>query len=259
MVKKVLSIALWVVTGAALITLFVFGRSWYLETPLKGVSIIVERCHPTGFVDNDTLSAQIQTLCGMEHQATIASIDLTKIDKMLDNNLWIAHSNTYIDLNDTLHVTIREYEPTLRVYNHDGRSIYVTRNGDLIPTSPRYTPHTIIASGNYHFAMPGKNSNIADSLYRDAGIAEALTIAKAIGKDAYLREHIGQIYRNTDNKYEITVNNLPVQVILGDTCMIDNKLQRLKTLLEKYHGTEEMELYKTMSLEYKNQIVCTKK
>lgn len=258
MVKKILSIALWVITGAALIVLFVFGRKWYLETPLKGVCVTIERRHATGFIENDSLTARIQTLCDMEHQAAIATIDMTKLSQMLDNNLWIAHSNIYIDLNDTLRVTVKEYEPALRVYNRDGRSVYVTYDGFIIPTNPHYTPHTIIASGNYNFAMPVKNSNIADSLYMNAGLAEALVIAKAIEKDDFLKEHIGQIYRNADNEYELIVNNLPIQVILGDTYMVSNKLQRLKTLLEKYLGTEEMEAYKTMSLKYKNQIVCTK-
>ena len=50
-----------------------------------------------------------------------------------------------------------------------------------------------------------------------------------------------------------------MQVILGDTCMVDNKLYRLKVLLEKYQGTSELEAYQSMNLKYNNQIVCTKK
>ena len=123
---------------------------------------------------------------------------------------------------------------------------YLTANGTVIPASPHYTPHLIIASGNYDLAT-------------GVGFDETLAIAKAIGKDQRYTDHIGQIYRNNDNEYELIVNNLPIQVLIGDTCDIDSKLHRLETLLEKYHGTEELTGYKTMSLKYKNQIVCTKK
>lgn len=259
MVKKILSIILWVVTGAALIALFVFGHKWYLETPLKGVSCFVERSHANGFIIKDSIIAHAKVICNTEHQAAISTVDMMKIQRMLNGNPWIAQSSAYIGLNDTLCISIKEYEPVLRVYNHDGTSVYLTRNGNIIPSSPHYTPHLIIASGNYSFASPDKNANVTDSLYLQSGLVETLSIAKAIGKDQYLKEHIGQIYRNNDNEYEITVNNLPVQVILGDTCSVDNKLFRLKVLLEKYHGTMELEGYKTMSLKYKNQIVCTKK
>lgn len=259
MVKKILSIILWVVTGAAIIVLFAFGRKAYLETPLKGIHLSMERSHATGFVINDSIITHAQKLCGMEHQAAIASVDMMKLRKLLDDNPWIAKSSAYINLNDSLIIKAKEYEPALRVYNHDGQSIYVTHEGVIVPSCPHYTPHLMIASGNYDFALPHRNGDIADSLYLDSGLAEALAIVQAINKDQFLKDNIGQIYRNADNEYEVIVNNLPVQVILGDTCAVDNKLHRLKVLLEKYQGTTELESYKSMSLKYKNQIVCTKK
>ena len=177
MVKKILSIVLWVVTGAAIIVLFAFARKGYLETPLKGIGLNVERAHGIGFVENDSIIAQAKSICGMEHQTAIGDIDMTKLHRMLDDNPWISRSSVYIDLNDTLRLTAAEYEPVLRVYNHEGRSVYVTREGVIIPSSPRYTPHLIIASGNYGFATPRRNGNITDSLYLSSGLAEALRAA----------------------------------------------------------------------------------
>ena len=259
MVKKILSIVLWVITGVAIITLFAFARKGYLETPLKGIDLNVERVQGSGFVEDDSIIAQARLICGMERHATISDIDMMQLHRMLNENPWIARSTVYIDLNDTLRLNAAEYEPVLRVYNSEGRSVYITRKGVIIPSSPHYTPHLIIASGNYGFATPRHNGNISDSLYLNSGLAEALAIAQSIEKDQFLKEHIGQIYRNNDNEYEVIVNNLPIQVIVGDTCGIDNKLFRLKVLLEKYQGTTEMEGYQSMSLKYKNQIVCTKK
>ena len=259
MVKKILSIILWVITGAAIVVLFIFGRKSYLETPLKGISFAIERYHEKGFIESDSILARAQAICGMERQASIASVDMMQLRRMLDSNPWIAEAGAHIGLNDTLFIKAREYEPMLRVYNSNGLSVYVTAEGVIIPSSPHYTPHLIIASGNYNFAMPQKNGNTADSLYRNSGLDETLSIAKAIGKDQFLIDHIGQIYRNNDNEYELIVNNLPVQVLLGDTCDIDSKLHSLEVLLEKYHGTEELLNYRTMNLKYKNQIVCTKK
>ncbi len=259
MVKKILKIALWVVTGAALLVLFVYGRKWYLETPLRGIRFNLERCHEQGFVDKDSVIAYATVLSGLDDKASIASVDLLKIRRMLDKSPWVAASSAYIDLDDTLYIKAKEYEPLMRVYNHDGRSVYLTKEGVIIPSSPRYTPHVLIASGSFDFAMPQKGSTIADSLYQGTGLTEVLTIAKAVSRDSYLREHIGQIHKDTDNQYELTVNTLPSRVILGDTVMVTDKLARLKTLLKKYEGTEELTGYKTLSLEYNHQIVCTKK
>ncbi len=244
MVKKILRIVLWVVTGAALIVLFVAGRKWYLETPLKGIQIHLERSHADGFVQKDSLMAYAEAVSGLRQHARISSVDMQRISKLLSDNPWIERGSAFIDLNDTLSITAKEYEPVLRVFGVDGRSVYVTAEGTLIPSSPHYTPHLLIASGNFD---------------EQSGIAEALAIAQAINADAYLTEHIGQIYRNQDQEFEVTVNNLPAKVILGDTTDLDSKLLRLRTLLEKYNNTEELIGYKTLDIKYKNQIVCTKK
>ena len=259
MVRKIFSILLWVVTGAALIFLFIVGRTWYLQTPLKGVGIQLERSHAKGFVQKDSLQASAEAICGLARQNNIANIDLLRIERLLNDNPWIEQGSAYIGLNGQLIVKAREYEPALRVYGTDGRSVYVTDEGKVIPSSPNYTPHLIIASGHFTFPVPGRQAHVGDSVYGNTGLSEALTLAQAVRSDAYLAAHIGQIYRNADNDFELTVNNLPAKVIVGDLTDLDHKLSRLKTILERYLNTEELLGYKSLNLKYKNQIVCTKK
>jgi cell division protein FtsQ len=258
MVKKILKIALWVITGVALVVLFAFGRKRYLETPLQGISFQLERNHKNGFVQKDSIISYAEAICDLEHRAALGSVNLTKIQQLLDGNPWIEKSSAYIGLNDTLVIKAKEYEPVLRVFNQDKRSVYVTPNGVIFPSSPHYSPRVIIASGNFRFPTPGKSSCVTDSIYAQAGISEALTIAMTINQDPFLTGNIGQIYRDEQNEYELMVNNVSARVILGDTIDVDDKLSRLATLLEKYSGTEELKAYKTLNLKYKNQIVCTK-
>ena len=258
MVKKILSIILWVITGAALIVLFVFGRNWYLETPLKGIKLSLERSHINGFVDQDTMLANAAAVCDLAHQNKITNVDMKRINKLLADNPWIENGSAYIGLNDTLTIKAKEYEPVLRVYGNDGRSVYVTAEGKIIPSSPRYTPHLIIASGNFSLPMPQRNACVNDTLFGSTGIAEALILSQTIVRDDYLAEHVGQIYRNQEGEFELTVNNLPPKVIVGDIDNINHKMSRLRVLLEKYNNTEELINFKTLDLRYKNQIVCTK-
>ena len=258
MVKKILKIALWVITGAALVVLFIFGRKWYLETPLKGIAFQLERSHRNGFVEKDSVVSYAKAICDIEHHAAISTINMSKIQQLLDRNPWIESASAYIGLNDTLIIKAKEYEPVLRVYNQDKRSVYVTKEGILFPSNPLYSPRVIIASGNFVFPFPTKNSRVTDSVYAHTGLSEALTIAMAVNSDPFLTGNIGQIYKDEHNEYELMVNNLSAKVILGDIDAITDKLSRLATLLEKYSGTEELKAYKSLDLKYKNQIVCTK-
>jgi cell division protein FtsQ len=258
MVKKILRIVLWALTGAALVVLFVFGRKWYLETPLKGVRFDLERHHPTGFVEHDSVVGYMEALCNLEGQTPLHRIKLREVQQYLNNNPWVEQSGAYIGLNDTLIIHAKEYEPVLRVFNQNTQSVYVTAEGMLLPSSEHYTPRMLLASGQFDFNVLKHRCPVSDSLYLGSGIQEALHIALAIQRDPFLNSCIGLIHRNSRNEYELMVNNLDARVVLGDTCLVDTKLARLRTLLEKYLGTEELNGYKTLNLRYKNQIVCTK-
>lgn len=255
MVKKVLSIILWVITAGAIVVLFVFGRKTYLDTPLKGIGFSLEQSSKRGCVEKDTMLSHIEQLCDLEHQAKISSIDMMKLKKMLISNPWIEQAGGYIGLNDTLVIKAKEHKPVVRIFNKQGRSVFVTEHGTIIPFSPKHTPRLIIANGDFDFPTPRDNADMNDSIY--AGVPEALHIAQAINNNPFLMGNIGQICK-TGDEYELVVNNLSARVIFGDTCATNDKMQRLRTLLEKYSGTSELEPYKTLNLKYKNQIVCTK-
>ena len=258
MVKKILRIVLWALTGAALVVLFVFGRKWYLETPLKGVRFDLERPHPMGFVERDSVVGYMEALCDLQGGTHLNRIEMRKVQQYLNNNPWIEQSSAYIGLNDTLIIQAKEYEPVLRVFNRNTQSVYVTAEGMVLPSSDHYTPRMLLANGAYDFPIWKHACPVTDSLYADSGLQEALHIALAIQRDPFLNGSIGLIHRNSRNEYELMVNNLDARVVLGDTCLVDTKLARLKTLLEKYLGTDELNGYKTLNLRYKNQIVCTK-
>ena len=257
MVKKILSIILWVITGGALVVLFVCGRKAYLDTPLKGIDFSFEQSNSKGCVEKDTLLSTIETLCDIKHEATISSIDMMGIKKLLYDNPWIEQASGYIGLDEILTLKANEHKPIVRIFNKTGHSVFVTEKGIIIPFSPKHSPRLMIANGDFDFPMPRQNANMTDSLYAATGIPEAVHIALALNKDPFLTGSIGQIYKNND-EYELIVNDLPAKAILGDTCATNDKLSRLRTLLENYSGTHELLPYKTLNLKYKNQIVCTK-
>ncbi len=255
MVKKILSILVWFITAGGIVTLFIFSRMNYLSTPLKSISISIEGANGHEFVDKDTLLYEIGSICHINSKASIGSVDMLQIEKHLNNNPWIEKAASYIGLDSVLYINVKEYEPALRVFNKAGKSMYVTNEGVVFPTSKTFTPRILIASGNFDFPT---DINMNDSIYQNSGIADALYICQAIKKDDFAQSFIGQIYRNDAGEYEIAANGIHAQVILGDTCQIGNKLLKMKTFLKYKLGSEELNNYKKVNLEFENQIVCTK-
>ena len=254
MVKKILSILLWVVTAAGLIALFVFAREDYLHTSLKSIQLLPST--DTGFVRKTALHDEIERLCNKKN---VGTVDMMAIQKVMDDNSWIESSASYVDLDGTLNVSFKEYEPWFRVYGKNGRSVYVTRNGVVIPPSRIYTPYVLVASGNFELRSDSVAYRLNDSLESDKNLLNALHWCGAIEGNDFVSHCVGQLYCNKKDLFEITVKGFDGRVIVGDTCDAADKLNRLEVFMKQRIDSPETKNLKSINLNYKNQIVCTKR
>lgn len=254
MVKKILCIALWVITAAALVVLFVFAREDYLNRPVQQIQLITET--DTGFVRKTEVREQLWQLCGRKN---IGTVDMVKIQKHLDANPWIATNASYIDLDGTLNVSYEEYEPKFRVFGKNGHSVYVTDEGVVIPTSRLYTPYVMVASGNFCIDNDTTSYQLVDSIESHRNLINALTWLKAIEGNSFISNSVGQLYCNNRNEFELTVKDIDARVIVGDTCLCADKLRRLEIFMKQSPNGPSTQNMKSINLNYKNQIVCIKR
>ena len=254
MVKKILSILLWVVTAAALVVLFVFARENYLTTPLKSIHLIPTT--DTGFVRKTALHDEIEQICGM---SKVGTVNMIAIQKVMEENSWIEDGTSYIDLDGTLNVSFKEYEPWFRVFGKGGHSVYVTREGVVVPSSRNYTPYVLVASGNFELRSDSATYQLIDSLGSDRNLLNALHWCEAIEGNDFVSHCIGQLYCNKKNQFELTVKGFDGRVIVGDTCDAADKLKRLEIFMKQRIDSPETKTLKSINLNFKNQIVCTKR
>ena len=245
---------MWVVTGAALIALFVFAREDYLTTPLKSIQLIPSA--DTGFVRKTALHDELVRVC---NKRNVGTVDMVAVQKVLDDNSWIESSASYVGLDGTLNVSFKEYEPWFRVFGKDGHSVYVTRNGVVVPPCPIYTPYVLIASGNFELKNDSVAYQLNDTLESDVNLLNALHWCDAIEGNDFVSQCVGQLYCNKMNQFELTVKGFGGRVIVGDTCDAADKLRRLEIFMKQRIESPETKTLKSINLSYKNQIVCTKR
>jgi len=256
MVKKIIYIAIWVLTAAALIALFVFAREDYLTSPVKAVNVNIEREGDRGFVNEAYLLADIERLYT---KANIGTVNMTAIQKCLKNNPWVETSTSYIDLDGVLCINLKEYHPVIRVFDDSGKSIYLTENGVGIPTDSLYTPHVLVANGSFTLRNDSTSYPLNDTLDEDKPLIEALHLYKAINDNAFMKSCIGQVYRDRKGIYDIVVKGTDAQIIIGDTCHIADKLRRAEIFFKQKAESPELKDIKIINFKYKNQVVCTKR
>ena len=254
--RKVLNILLLVFTLLALVALSVYCAYEHFHDNLKDVDLEISRKTEKGFVDYDKTYKMILNICDTANNNEIRMIDVDSVISALNANPWIINVEAGINLKEYLDVAIEECDPIVRVYAKNGKSVYIDSDGNIYPSSTSYVPRLLVASGlNFPVDQLG---NVNDEVYANTNLPQTFTLIKEVLNDNYARCCVRQIHYDKKKNYIFSVNNTNIIVIFGDDNDIKGKLLKMKHFFDKMQGNPELDNYKEINLNYKDQVVCTK-
>lgn len=180
----------------------------------------------------------------------LESVNLRKIKEGLQKLHAIEEVSVYTNLYQdgiktcgALVVKIRQRDPVFRVVG-SANSFYMDKLGKTIEWSPRFTPRVLIVGGLVTPEFARK---------------KLLPLITYINNDKFLSAQIDQIYVNALGELSM-VPRVGEQIILfGDPDDYELKFRNLKALYSEGFKDGGWSIYKSINLEYNNQIVCTKK
>lgn len=256
--RKFLKILVLVITIAAIGCLWFFTHKEHVERPLQSVELSIVRQNDKGFINKDAEYQKIMRICDTMHNNLVTMIPVDSVRKHIATIPWAVKTSAELTFDEVLKIEIVECQPVMRIYNRDGKSVYLDNEGNIFPESPNYTPHLIIGSGNLNFrALKDRNANISDIDYAKSDLPKMFNVMKSVLNNSYSKVCVKQVYY--DNKtYELVLNNVDMKVVLGNDKNVDVKLMNMKYFLEKMQGSPELANYNKINFNFENQVVCTK-
>ncbi|TQD39853.1 cell division protein FtsQ/DivIB [Haloflavibacter putidus] len=171
---------------------------------------------------------------------TKESLDLSVLEKRLDENKMIADADVYMNVDGSLGAIITQRQPIARIF--DKNAFYIDSDGKKMPLSDNYSARVPLISG-----ISEKN------------LEEVFPLVTQITKDNFLKKHIIAIQRLSSGDYKLSLRNLDFEVYLGKTTNFNKKIKNFKAFYKKAHQDQKLNAYKSVNLQFENQVVCTKK
>lgn len=256
--RKILNILLLTFTISCFLALCGYYVYRHFTSELVDLNLSINRDVENGFIDAASSRQTIMNVCDTVNNEHIYMIPLDSLRKTLAKNPWTTEVEASINLKGVLDVNLKECEPVVRIYNISGKSVYLDNDGNIYPENKNYTPHLLIASGYAKFPSD-KNGNVNDSIYVDTDLPELYKIMMSVMADDYAKNCVKQIYLDVNKNYIFYLNNTDIFVIFGDANSVDEKLFKMKHFFMKMLGNPELDNYRSINLNYKNQVICTKK
>jgi cell division protein FtsQ len=165
---------------------------------------------------------------------------LNTIEKVIEANEMVKSAQVYLTVNGELTSKIVQRKPIGRI---EGNSkYYLDDDGKSMPLSMSHSARVPIITGK----ITGKS------------LEDVYEILKYINKDDFLRKNVIGIHIEDEAKYQLKFRMEHFVVNLGGVDKLEEKFNNFKAFYTKANKDETLEQYNIVSLEFDNQVVCTK-
>lgn len=165
---------------------------------------------------------------------------LNKVEKVLEANKMVKSAQVYLTVNGELISKIVQRKPLGRIQGNS--SFYLDDEGKRMPLS-----------ANHSARVPIINGKITDS-----SLQNCFAFLNFINSDDFLKKNIIGINIVDENDFQLKLRLEDYVVNIGSVENLKAKFNNYKAFYSKATKDKALNSYKVVSLEYNNQVVCTK-
>ncbi|MHA7056241.1 cell division protein FtsQ/DivIB [Aquimarina sp. M1] len=235
--KKILTYLKFIGLVALIVFLFAFTGNRNENRKIKEVEIeFVEEQNP--YINELTVNKLL-----IQNQVGVTDVGkeilvLNIVEKGLDAHKMIEDSDVYLTVNGQLKARIKQRTPIARV--NAVVPFYVDITGNTMPLSNNYSAHVPLVS------------NVSE-----LEVSEVFPLLRKIQEDEFLKKHVVSVYRNQSGDYELGLRVYDFKVIFGRVELLEGKVKNFKAFYQKALKDQSLDKYKIVSLQFRNQVVCT--
>lgn len=165
---------------------------------------------------------------------------LNTIEKTIEANEMVKNAQVFLSVNGKLASKILQRKPIGRV--EAAAKFYLDEDGKRMPLSASHSARVPIITGK----ITGES------------LEDAYEILNYINTDDFLRKNVIGIHIEAEGRYQLRFRTEQFTVNLGGVENLEEKFNKFKAFYAKANMDDTLENYDIVSLEFNNQVVCTK-
>lgn len=258
--KPWLKNSLWVMFIAAVWFVMSFVNKSQ-ESRVVGIPEIEIQMHEDMlFLTKEDIIERLQDKHLIGEDKTYAVMDLKKIESYLTGMHEVKYAQAYTFVSGKWKLEIELRQPIARIFNLDGSSCYLDKDGKLMPLSSNYTAHVLTVDGNINETDFAKNVDMIinnDSLITIEILDDLYAISNYVCSDEFLSAQITHIHINAYDEFELIPRVGDQRIMFGEAEYIPGKFKKLEYFYAEGINRTGWENYDTINIMYKSQVVCS--
>ncbi|SNS03152.1 cell division protein FtsQ [Belliella buryatensis] len=217
---------------------------------LNQVHVKVNPIADVYFVDEKDLLQRLETEFPLLKTGVLVSeLNLNQIEKKVKSHPFVKNAEVFSDLKGNIWVEIDQHKPMARIIRPMAADGYISTEGVILPTSPKYTTRVLTIEGSY-----------AERLLQEEKLGAEyqglLDLIKFIEKDDFWKAQITGLELNRKNDIRM-YQQVGKQVIeFGAAEQIEEKFKKIILFYDEILPAKGWNTYSRVNVKYKDQIIC---
>lgn len=209
----------------------------------RGTKIMILDNDTSGFIDTAFVARLLKQSKKDVTGIPVKNVDAAFIEDFIRKSPYLDSVMCYYTSDNVLCIQVMPRHPILHVISNTGESYYMDINGNHMPTD-LFALDLCLATGN-----------ISKKFAKD----KLLHIATFLNTHEPWDREIQQICVRDTNHLELIPMTGNHTIILGEPANIEEKMNKLSIFYKEGLDKAGWNKYKTIDLNYANQVVCTKR
>lgn len=180
----------------------------------------------------------------------LTGIDLKAIEKDVKEHRFVKDAQVYKDLKGNLVVNVEQQRPIARIARSGAPDAYISENGGILPTSPKYSARTMILRGPY------LNRLMSEGLTEKNKGLQLLEMLKYIDRDSFWKAQVAEIEFDEKGSMIIYPQVGKQEFIFGGADGYEEKFGKINIFFEKIRPLKGWNHYTRVNIKFNNQIIC---
>ena len=244
MIKKILLLTVLLLVIAYLVFALTNLNSKPADQVCRKLELVIKDSVNAGFITREEVAGVLKEKGLYPVGKKMENVRTKALEQQLNKHPLVEDAECYKTPGGAICVEVKQRLPILRVMGNNGENYYVDNKGKVMPPLSNCIVHLAIVTGNTDKAF------VTKELYK---------FGMFLQNDKFWDAQIEQINITPDKEIELVPRVGDHIVFLGKLDGFEEKLGKLKTFYEKALNEVGWNKYARISLEFNNQIICTKK
>ena len=244
-----------VLIAACIIFTSLYGRAQRGQIKCRKIEVCIKDSMDIRFITSEEIKKIIRREYGKCIGETLDSIDIVRIENLIDSKSAVFKSQVYTTKDSTLHIDVTQRKPMVR-FQRGSSGFYADAEGYVFPLQSTYAPHIQIVDGNIPVRVAEGHKGVIENPGSRLWLMDMIKMVRFIENDKDWKKIIVQIHVNEDEDLVLIPREGEEKFIFGYPDNIEEKFGKFRKYYTAIIPKAGKNKYKVIDLRYNGQIVC---